>query len=48
MNLQNRNRLKIIENKPVITKGERWWGGINQELGINTQTHTLLCIINNR
>ena len=26
----------------MITKGETWWGGINQELGMNT--HTLLYI----
>ena len=27
--LQNRNRLTDIENKLVVIKGERFWGGIN-------------------
>ena len=40
--VQNRNRLTDIENKLMVTKGERWWGGINEEFGINT--YTLLCI----
>ena len=27
MNLYtNRNRLTDIENKPIVTKKERWWG----------------------
>ena len=26
----------------MVTKGETWWGGINQEVGMNI--HTLLCI----
>ena len=34
-NLQNRNRFTDIENKCVITKGERGEGGINQEVRIN-------------
>ena len=25
--LQNRNRLTDTENKPMVTKGERGWGG---------------------
>ena len=38
--LQNRNRLIDIENKLMVTKGERrGWGGINQEFGINKYTH---------
>ena len=32
--LQNRNRLTGIENKLMVTKGERW-GWINWEYGIN-------------
>ena len=35
--LQNRNRLTDIENKFIITKGERN-GGINEEYGINRYT----------
>ena len=36
MNLfPNRNRLTDIENKLMVTKGEREGGGINQEYGIN-------------
>ena len=31
-----------IENKLMVTKGETWWGGINQELEINI--HTILHI----
>ena len=30
------------QNKLMLTKGETLWGGINQELGMNT--HTLLYI----
>ena len=33
--LQNRNRLTDIENKFMVTKGERAWGGINLEFGIS-------------
>ena len=40
--LQNRNRLTDIENKHMVTKGETWCRGINQEHGINI--HTLLYI----
>ena len=25
--LQNRNRLKYLKNKFMVTKGERWWWG---------------------
>ena len=32
---RSRNRLTNFENKPVITKGERWREGINLEFGIN-------------
>ena len=36
MNLQNRNRFTVFENKLMVTKGERWGGGsILQEVGIN-------------
>ena len=35
--LQNRNRFTDIENKPIVTKGERG-GGINSEFGINRYT----------
>ena len=27
-----------IENKLMVTKGEKWWRGINQEFGINIYT----------
>ena len=33
--LQNRNRLTDFENKLMVIKGERLWGGINYEFGIN-------------
>ena len=42
--LQNRNRLTDIENKMIVTKGEMWGGGINQELG-NEHTYALLYTI---
>ena len=35
MNLQNRNRLTDIENKLMVTKGERVGGGVNWEFGFN-------------
>ena len=38
VNLQNRNRLTSIENKFMVTKGEKVEGEINQELGL-TSTH---------
>ena len=38
--LQNRNRRRDLKTKVTVTKGEMWWGVINQELGMNT--HTLL------
>lgn len=37
--LQNRNRLADIENKVIVTKGEMWGGGINQELGARTHIY---------
>ena len=40
------NRLTDIKNNLMVTKGETWWGGINQELGINI--HTLLYMIENQ
>ena len=40
--LQNRNRLTDIENKLMVTKGERGGGGINEEFGI--KRYTLLYI----
>ena len=33
--MQNRNRLTNIENKLVVTKGEREGAGTNQGYGIN-------------
>ena len=36
--LQNRNRFTDLENKLRVTKGERLWGGINEEFGINIYT----------
>ena len=36
--LQNSNRLTDIENKFMVTKGERGEGGINQEFRINRYT----------
>ena len=36
--VQNTNRLTDIENKLMVTKGERWVGGINQEFGIKMYT----------
>ena len=35
--LQNRNRVTDVENKLMVTKGERG-GGINWEIGIDTYT----------
>ena len=40
--LQNSNRFTDFENKLIVTKGERWGGGINQEFEINI--HILLYI----
>ena len=31
----------------MVTKGETWWGGINQELGV-TYTHTTIYKIDNQ
>ena len=42
MYMQNRNRLTDIENKLVVTKGERE-GGRNK-LGVGINRHKLLCI----
>ena len=39
--LQNKNRLTDIENKLIVTRGERK-GGINWDFGINR--YRLLCI----
>ena len=36
--LQNRNRLTDIENKSMVTEGERGVEGINEALGL-THTH---------
>ena len=36
IHLQNRNRLTDIKKKFLVTKGDRWGGGINQELGMDT------------
>ena len=41
-NLQNINGLKDFETKFTVAKGEMWWGGINEEFGIDI--YTLLCI----
>ena len=35
--MQNRNRLRDIRSKHVVTEGETW-GGLNQELVMNTHT----------
>ena len=35
--IQNRNRPTDVENKLMVTKGERW-GGINYRFGINRNT----------
>ena len=36
--LQNRNRLTEFENKLIVTKVERWRGGIHQAFGIHIYT----------
>ena len=36
--LQNRNTVTDVENKFMITKGERAGGGINWEIGIDIYT----------
>ena len=38
MYLRNRKRHTDIANKLMVTKGERWGGGINCEFGINRYT----------
>ena len=38
MNLFMKQKQTHIENKPVVTRGEREGGGINQEFGINIGT----------
>ena len=39
MNLfTKQNRLTDIKNKLMVTKGEMWRVGINQELGMNIHT----------
>ena len=37
MNLKKKHtyRLMDIKNKLLITRGEMWWGGIDQKLGMN-------------
>ena len=42
--LQNRNRLRDIENKLTVTKKEMWRGERNQKLGMNTHTARTYCI----
>ena len=45
MNLQNRNRFTVFENKLMVTKGERWGGGsILQEVGINIYLYIYIYI----
>ena len=39
--LQNRNRLTDFENKLLVTKGERWWEGIDWVW--DWHMHTLVC-----
>ena len=46
--LQNRSRLTDIENKLVVTKGERCEGEINQESGINRYILLYIKYINNK
>ena len=36
--LQNRNRVKDVENKLMVTKGERGGGGINWEIRFDIYT----------
>ena len=36
--VQNRNRVTDVENKLMVTKGERGGGGINREIGIDMYT----------
>ena len=36
--LQNRNRVTDVENKIMVTRGERGGGGINWEFGIDMYT----------
>ena len=42
--LQSRNRDTDIENKYMDTKGKRWGGGVNWEIGIDIYTLLILCI----
>ena len=46
--VQNRNRPTDIEDKLMVTKGERGWGEINQEFGINRYTLLYIKQINNK
>ena len=41
------NKLTDIENKLTVTKGERRWGGINEEYGINRYTPLHIKYVNN-
>ena len=34
MNLPNRKRITDFENKLMVTKGNRWYGGRNWEFGL--------------
>ena len=45
--LQNRNRLTDIENKLMVTKGERW-GGVNYKFRISRYTLLYIKYINNK
>ena len=47
-NLQNRNRLKDFETKLMFTKGEMWWGGVNQRIGIDVYTLLYIKQIGNK
>ena len=38
MYLQNGNRLIDLENKFMVSKGERWEAGVDYEVGINIYT----------
>ena len=38
MNLYNRNRPTDIEKKLMVTKGKKWRGRINWEIGIDVYT----------
>ena len=46
--IKDGNRLTDLENKLMVTKGEKWKGGINQESGDNIYTLLYVKQINNK